>query len=285
MTQFEDVSVEDVREFWDARPCNIRHSPKEVGTVEYFNEVERRKYFVEPHIPGFADFSAWRGRRVLEIGCGIGTDTMNFARAGAKVTAVELSGESLEIAKARARAFGLQDRISFCQGDAEELSGFLPQSTFDLVYSFGVIHHTPHPGRVLKEIRDGYVGPQSQLRIMVYHRRSWKVLQILLGYGKGRFWRLEELVAAYSEAQTGCPVTYMYSRDQASKLLVSSGFSVDSLEVDHIFPYRVDRYIRYEYIMEWYWNLFPARLFRLLERTIGWHLCITASPAPERLAQ
>src|SRR5262245_22458184 len=64
---FEDVSVEEVREYWNRRPCNIRHSSKPVGGKEYFDEVEARKYFVEPHIPGFAEFALWRGKRVLEI--------------------------------------------------------------------------------------------------------------------------------------------------------------------------------------------------------------------------
>ena len=97
-TTFQQVEVERVRDFWDSRPCNIRHSPKEVGTREYFDDVETRKYFVEPHIPLFAEFERWRGKRVLEIGCGIGTDTIGFARHGAFVTAVELSKNSMEIA-------------------------------------------------------------------------------------------------------------------------------------------------------------------------------------------
>lgn len=123
---FESVPIERVREFWDRRPCNIRHSPKPVGTREYFDEVEARKYFVEPHIPVFAEFPRWRGKRVLEIGCGIGTDTINFARHGALVTAVGLSEKSLEIAKKRAEVYGLQDRIRFFWGDAENLTQFVP---------------------------------------------------------------------------------------------------------------------------------------------------------------
>src|ERR1700687_3491317 len=111
-------AIPEVREYWDRRPCNIRHSTKPVGTREYFDEVEARKYFVEPNIPQFAEFPRWNGKRVLEIGCGIGTDTINFARAGAQVTAVELSTKSLEVAKQRAEVFGLQDKIKFYQGDA-----------------------------------------------------------------------------------------------------------------------------------------------------------------------
>ncbi len=68
------VSIDAIREFWNRRPCNIRHSKLEVGTREYFNEVERKK-FVESHIPSFAQFPRWKGKKVLAIGCGIGTDT------------------------------------------------------------------------------------------------------------------------------------------------------------------------------------------------------------------
>ena len=76
---FSEVSVDHVREYWNKRPCNIRHSPSEIGTRQYFDEVEARKYFIEPHILPFAQFERWKGKRVLEIGCGIGTDTINFA--------------------------------------------------------------------------------------------------------------------------------------------------------------------------------------------------------------
>src|SRR5690349_14429061 len=120
-TAFQDVPIQSVRDYWNARPCNIRHSRAEVGTRAYLDQAEERKYFVEPHIPAFADFDAWKGKKVLEIGCGIGTDTMNFARAGAQVTAVDLSAESLKLARKRAEVFGLSDRIDFFEANAESL--------------------------------------------------------------------------------------------------------------------------------------------------------------------
>ena len=73
------ATIDDVKKYWDDRPCNVRHSSKEIGTKEYFDEVERKRYTAEPHIPLFADFPAWKGKKVLEIGCGLGTEGINFA--------------------------------------------------------------------------------------------------------------------------------------------------------------------------------------------------------------
>jgi 2-polyprenyl-3-methyl-5-hydroxy-6-metoxy-1,4-benzoquinol methylase len=275
---FREKNIAQVREYWNARPCNIRHSLQPAGTREYFDEVEARKYFVEPHIPAFAAFPRWAGKRVLEIGCGIGTDTINFARAGAKVTAVDLSEKSLELARRRAEVFGLTDRISFFAADAERLSETIRPEPYDLIYSFGVIHHTPFPERVVAQVREHFVHPQSEFKLMVYHRNSWKVLWILLTEGRGAFWKLDELVARSSEAQTGCPVTYTYTPRSARGLL--QGFTVEELFVDHIFPYRIREYVKYQYVKEWYFRLLPKPLFRSLERRFGWHLCITARPEP-----
>lgn len=211
MVNFNQASVEKIKDFWDRRPCNIRHSPRLLGTRQYFDEVEARKYFVEPHIPRFAQFECWRGKKVLEIGCGIGTDTINFARNGASVTALDLSEKSLEIARQRAEVFGLKDRIRFYSGNAEELNKILPVEPYDLIYSFGVIHHTPHPDRVISQIRH-FSKAGTTIKIMVYHRYAFKVLSILVTYGMGKFWRLQELVARHSEAETGCPITFTYTR-------------------------------------------------------------------------
>jgi len=268
-------SISDVRKYWDDRPCNIRHSPKPVGSREYFDEVEARKYFVEPHIPGFADFARWKGKRVLEVGCGIGTDSINFARAGAELTAVDLSAESLRIAQQRADVMGVEDRIEFVQANGEELTSAVSTRQYDLIYSFGVIHHTPRPERALAEMRT-LAAPGGSLKVMVYHRHSWKVLWILAAEGRGRFWNADDLIAKYSEAQTGCPVTYSYSRREGRELVERSGFHVEDVSVDHVFPYRVRDYVQYRYVKDPYFRWMPERVFRAFERQFGWHLLITA---------
>jgi ubiquinone/menaquinone biosynthesis C-methylase UbiE len=270
-----EKSVVEVQRYWDARPCNIRHSTKPVGSKEYFDEVEARKYLVEPHIPAFAEFDRWAGKRVLEVGCGIGTDSINFARAGAELTAVDLSGESLAIARQRAEVMGIADRITFRQANAEELSSVVDDGPYDLVYSFGVIHHTPHPERALAQMRE-LAAPGSTLKLMIYHRRSWKVFWILALQERGRFWRADELIAKHSEAQTGCPVTFAYTRSEARQLVERNGFRVRELGVDHVFPYKIDDYVEYRYVKEPYFRWMPEGLLRAFERRFGWHLLVTA---------
>ena len=274
----KDKSIADVQQYWDARPCNIRHSTKPVGSKEYFDEVEARKYLVEPHIPAFAEFERWKGKRVLEVGCGIGTDSINFARAGAQLTAVELSGESLRIAAQRADVMGVADRIRFVQGNAEELTSVLDDGPYDLVYSFGVVHHTLHPDRALAEMR-ALMAPGGTLKLMVYHRRSWKVFWIVAALGQGRVWKTDELVAEHSEAETGCPVTFSYTRSGGRELVENSGFRVRDLRVDHVFPYRIRDYVEYRYVREPYFRWMPEPLFRAFERRFGWHLLVTAEAA------
>jgi len=260
----QQVSIDTVKAYWDARPCNVRHSKLAVGSREYFNEVEARKYRVEPHIPGFAQFARWSGKRVLEVGCGIGTDTINFARAGASVTAVDVSTESLSLARKRAEVFGLQDRIRFFHADAERLSEAIAPEPYDLVYSFGVIHHTPHPARAASEIRK-FMGHDSEFRLMVYAKNSWKHLMIEAGFDQ-------------PEAQSGCPIAFTYTHDEVRQELMK-GYEVLSIEQDHIFPFVIEKYVKYEYeIVPWFAAM-PREMFRALEKNLGWHTLIVATLA------
>jgi 2-polyprenyl-3-methyl-5-hydroxy-6-metoxy-1,4-benzoquinol methylase len=273
---FADVPIDAVRAFWNTRPCNLRHSPKQVGTREYFDEVEHRKYFVEPHIPAFADFERWRGKRVLEIGCGLGTDTVNFARAGAHVTAIDLSDQSAALARQRLEVYGLSDRATIHVGNAEELPDILPAQTFDLVYSFGVIHHSPHPQRIVQHVRR-YMAAESELRLMVYSRISYKLFWIMKEENVWDMSRLDELIARNSEAQTGCPVTYTYTDETVRTLL--DGFRILDVHKAHIFTWDVEPYKRYEYQKAPEWANVSETELADLERELGWHLLVKATLA------
>jgi len=252
------VLIEEVKRFWNDRPCNVRHSSKEIGTKEYFNEVERKKFFVEPHILKFTQFLQWKNKKVLEVGCGLGTVGINFALNGADYTGVELSKESLEIAKKRFEVYNQSGK--FYLGNAEELSSFVHIEIYDLIYSFGVIHHSPHPEKIVSQIKK-YMNENSVLKIMLYAKDSWKNYMIDAGLDQ-------------PEAQYGCPIANTYTKQDVVKLL--DGYEVLSIEQDHIFPYQVEPYKLGEYIKQPWFDVMPTEMFETLEKNLGWHLLITA---------
>ena len=269
---FTSVSIDEVKQFWDKRPCNIKHSNKPLGSLEYFQEVEKRKYFIEPHIPLFADFKKWQGKHVLEIGCGIGTEAINFARNGAILTVIELSNESLEITKKRFAVYGLS--ANFVLGNAEDLDNLLPnEEQFDLIWSFGVIHHSPHPEKILAKCKN-FLKDDGEIRMMVYSKISYKLFYLMRETGIWDFSALDDLISAYSEAQTGCPITYSYTLEGAKRLF--SEFKILDITKTHIFPWNIEKYIAYEYEKEACFQNISDDFFKELESELGWHMLIKA---------
>lgn len=266
----DTTTVRDVQAYWDARPCNIRHSTSPVGSWEFYREVDIRKRNVEPHIDRFANYSEWKGKTVLEVGCGIGTDTERFARAGAHVTAIDLSPYSVELTARRLKLNDLPGRV--LQGNAEALPALLGYEPFDLVYSFGVIHHTPHPEHVLQGMRQ-LSHPATVCKVMVYNKYSLKTLKLT----KGRFWR-DDLVAVQSEAETGCPITHTYSTAELANLLYDADFWPTAFTKDHIFPYRVKDYVNHKYVRTLPLRYIPRPTFDWMESHWGWHLMVEARP-------
>jgi len=254
------MTMRDIADFWNRRPCNMRHSPLPVGTPAYFAQVRERRYFVEPHIPRFADFPAWGGKRVLDVGCGIGSDTAMFLSHGAFVTAIDASPSSLELARLQAEAIGCERNARFILGDAEHLAWWLEPQCFDLIWCWGVAHHTPNPQCMVDGFAQ-FMNAASVIRIMLYHTWSLKSALIALGL-------------AWSEAQAGVPISRRYTRQAAARLLAD--YEIVDIAVGHIFPYQIADYVQYRYVKRWLWRVLPPGLFRRLERTFGEHLCITA---------
>src|SRR5258707_2218953 len=138
-TKANDDLKERVRAFWQAHPCGTKFSDAEMGTREFFDRVEVHRYTKEWHIPEAADFAGARGLKVLEIGCGLGTDGAQFAKAGAHYTGVDLTEAAIDLARRRFEISSLPGE--FRVADAENLD--FADDTFDQVYSHGVLHHTP----------------------------------------------------------------------------------------------------------------------------------------------
>ena len=159
---------ERVRVFWQAHPCGTKFSDAEIGTPEFFERVEAHRYDKEWHIPTAADFANTRGLRVLEIGCGMGTDGAQFAKAGANYTGVDLTDAAVELARKRFQVSGLEGE--FRVADAERLD--FPDESFDVVYSHGVLHHTPDIEAAVREIHR-VLKPGGRAIVMLYHRGSY----------------------------------------------------------------------------------------------------------------
>ncbi|HVS20794.1 MAG TPA: class I SAM-dependent methyltransferase [Pyrinomonadaceae bacterium] len=159
---------ERVRAFWQAHPCGTKFSDAEMGTREFFERVEAHRYAKEWHIPEAADFAGARGLRVLEIGCGLGTDGAQFAKAGADYTGVDLTDAAVDLARKHFELLGL--RGNFRTADAENLD--FTDESFDLVYSHGVLHHTPDTARAVREIHR-VLRPGGRAIVMLYHRDSY----------------------------------------------------------------------------------------------------------------
>jgi ubiquinone/menaquinone biosynthesis C-methylase UbiE len=184
---------EAVRNYWEAAPCGSSLTTAEPGSRAFFDEIEAARYRLEPFIPKFAEFESWRGKRVLEIGVGLGTDFVRFARGGARVSGIDLTEASIELVRQRLALEGLDADLRVADAEALPFS----DASFDLVYSWGVLHHTPDTASALAEIKR-VLAPHGEARIMLYSRRSWVALGAWVRYAvaRGPFWKSFSTVLA-----------------------------------------------------------------------------------------
>lgn len=159
---------ERVRAFWQANPCGVKFADAAPGTRRFYELVEAHRYTKEWHIPIAADFANTRGLKVLEIGCGLGTDGAQFVEAGADYTGVDLTEAAVDLARQRFELFELAGK--FQTADAESLD--FADDSFDLVYSHGVLHHTPDTQQAIDEVHR-VLRPGGRAVVMLYHRDSY----------------------------------------------------------------------------------------------------------------
>jgi 2-polyprenyl-3-methyl-5-hydroxy-6-metoxy-1,4-benzoquinol methylase len=288
-----NVSIEQVERYWSANPSGADQSDAR-DRREYFKDIEIKRYAVESHILEEGRFGGFRGKKVLEIGAGVGTDGAQFARNGAVYTGINIDSGSVDLARERFSVEGLQGTI--LQMNAERLE--FPDAVFDHVYSFGVIHHSPSTEQIVHEMCR-VLKPGGTVTVMVYNRSSinyWfeimflrKIFRLVLlfpgspgflsrviGLDEEKLRRHREIVLSESMTHErwvsintdgpDCPLAKVYGAGEARRLFSSAGF-------EEIETFR--RYFQtdhYGYFGRW----IPRPIAQTLGRLGGWHRYIRA---------
>lgn len=251
-----------VTDFWNAEPCGTRY----LGEKSDLEAHARARYQLEPHIFDFVGFTSARGRRVLEIGVGMGADYEQWLKSGAIASGVDLSAASLEQARRRCELSGLAPDLHLA--DAEDLP--FPSNSFDVVYSYGVMHHSPNTAKCLSEAWR-VLKPGGEARIMLYHHVSLTGTMLWLRFGVWRGQSIRQCVYEHLES----PGTKTFTRSEVFELMrdfenvsIDQVFSPGDLllhEPSARFSGRTYRFL---------WKLFPRALVRRLAKRWGLFLLI-----------
>jgi ubiquinone/menaquinone biosynthesis C-methylase UbiE len=253
--------LKKIKNYWNKQPCNINHSKEPGLSKKYFAEVRKKKYYVENHILKFADFKKYNNKNVLEIGCGIGTDAVEFIKNGSKYIGVDYSDESIKICNIRCKVLKLikKDPL-FVVDNCEELKKIKKlKKKFHLIYSFGVLHHTVNMQKAFNRIYE-IADKNTEIKIMLYAKNSYK--KFLLNETNYRY-----------ESQKGCPVVYTVSDDDVNSL-IKNKFKIVAKYQDFIFPYKIKPYKNNKFIKIDHFKIMPKKIFNLLQKNIGEHMML-----------
>ena len=215
---YEELNVDQgaiktaVKAHWEAEPCEMRAGKTKSERRTFFDEIDDYRYSKNPFVPGFARFEEGRGKRVLEVGLGSCSDFIRWARAGAELWGRDLTQAAVDIAEERLELEGFRANVS--TGDVEHLE--LQSNFFDLVYSYGTIHHTPDTPAAVRELHR-VTKPGGTVRVMIYNARGltffyeWLILCLV----KRRLFRsVREAVFYYNESLG----TKLYTKREARQL-------------------------------------------------------------------
>jgi ubiquinone/menaquinone biosynthesis C-methylase UbiE len=251
-------TLDEVREYWDRYTNDVEIVDQPIGSDAFFDDLERYRYEKIDYLRSYVDFPRYRGKKVLEIGCGPGVDSLQFARAGVQLTAVDLSPNAVEMAKMNLAREGHTADIRV--GNAEQLE--FADGTFDVVYSVGVLHHTVDTQRSIDEVYR-VLKPGGEAVLLLYNRRSWMVL-------------LSKLTGTPIEhAEQEAPIVRSYTTRECRRML--SRFRELDVQVDR-FPKRT---VKFKGIKALLFNYGIVPLFAVLPRSmvgpLGFHILLRAT--------
>jgi len=245
--------IDAIAAYWNERIHDLDMTAQEVGTLGFFDDLDEYRFDKLRYLPELVDFGGYRDRRLLEVGCGIGTDLVRFLRGGARVTGVDLAERSIELARANVELHGLGGRADLRVANGEALP--FDDDSFEVVYGHGVLQYTADARRLVDECRR-VLEPGGEAIFMVYNRISWlNALSQVMGVG------LEHADA---------PVLEKYSIPEFRRML--DGFSEARIVPERFpVPSRLHKGVKgalYNGVFVGTFNAVP----RLLVRRFGWHL-------------
>lgn len=262
---------EAVRDYWNAEPCGTR-GVRDDDRRAYFRQIEAERYQMEPYIRDFARFERGRDQKLLEVGVGAGTDFMQWVRAGAKATGLDLTEQGISLTRDRVALEGREAELRV--GDAENLP--FPNDTFDIVYSYGVLHHSPNTQTAVKEVHR-VLKPGGTALVMIYHSQSWVVFILWLMHcvAKLRPWKSPRWAAFhYLES----PGTKVYTREEARRLFSDYSKVKVWTQLAHGDQLLMRPGARYQSLpARILWRLYPRWLVRLTGNRFGLALMIEAT--------
>ena len=267
---------ESVKQHWEQEVCGTRYGESYNNRKIYFQEISDQRYRLENYIIDFAQFSEWRGKKTLEIGLGTGSDFYNWIINGAKATGFDLTKSSVKITRERLIVNDIKpETYSLSIADAEVMP--FRDDQFDLIYSYGVLHHTPDTSKAFSEVFR-VLKPGGVFKAMIYHVPSWTGWLLWFRHGllKGRIdLSVKDVIFTNLES----PGTKAFTRNEANDLLHSAGFRDLDLQTKlspsdllNIKPSKKYRNPFYKLV----WKLYPRWLVRIFGDRYGLALLISA---------
>lgn len=250
-TEKNNTLLHQIRVYWNEHIHDLEIVKHPIGSKGFFEDLDEYRFDKLRYLPKIVDFNGYKGKKVLEIGCGAGIDLIRFARGGADVTGIDLSETAIDLAKKNFNINGLKADLRVMNGEALDFQ----DNTFDLVYAHGVLQYTADSRKMAEEslrvLKEGgeFIG-------MVYNRKGW--LNTLS--------KLMKVDLEHEDA----PVLDKYTIDEFKELL--SGFSEIKI-IPERFPVKTRLH---KGIKAFFFNTLFVNMFNLIPRSmvrpLGWHI-------------